>query len=153
MFKYKMYQKGNPIKKQANKKWYATPMSDKPLGVKALTRAATQYTTIAPIEMEASVEFFTEHIMKQLLEGHTVNLPGFGSFRITFKSEGVEEIGQFNAGQMIKNPRMIFTPAKEVRQLIHKEIRFENGGVLADGITYSSLADYRKAKEEQQMQK
>ena len=146
MGNYKLIQRANPLKKDAPKKWYASPLTNKPLELKAMTRVATENTTTAPIEMEASMEHFVNHTQKQLLQGHTVNVPGFGSFRITFKSEGVENINDFNAGQMIKSPRILFTPAKELRETIKSQMKFENGGVLQDGISYSSMADYRKAK-------
>lgn len=146
MGNFKLIQRANPLKKDAPRKWYASPLTNKPLELKAMTRAATENTTTAPIEMEASMEHFVNHTQRQLLQGHTVNVPGFGSFRITFKSDGVENINDFNAGQMIKNPRILFTPAKELREVIRNQMKFENGGVLEDGISYASMTDYRKAK-------
>lgn len=134
------------MKKDAPKKWYAIPVSNKPLELKAMTRAATENTTTAPIEMEASMELFSKFAMQQLLQGHTVNVPGFGNFRITFKSEGAEDINNFNASTMIVNPRIVFTPAKELREAVKNGIQFENGGVLDNEISYASMADYRKAK-------
>ena len=144
--KYKLLQKKNPMKKNDPAKWYAIPNSDKPLAQKALTRAATENTTTAPIEMEAAMELLAAFIPQQLKQGHTVNVPGMGTFRLTFKSEGVEDINLFNAGQMIKSPRIVFTPAKELRERTLQGISYENSGVLENKINYASLADYRKAK-------
>jgi len=143
---YKLVRKKNPQKKNEPAKWYATPNSAKPLAQKALTRAATENTTTAPIEMEAAMELLAAFIPQQLKQGHTVNVPGMGTFRLTFKSEGVEDINLFNAGQMIKSPRIVFTPAKELREKTLLGLRFENGGVLENKINYASMADYRKAK-------
>ena len=143
---YKLVQKKNPQKKSEPAKWYATPNSAKPLAQKALTRAATENTTTAPIEMEAAMELLAAFIPQQLKQGHTVNVPGMGTFRLTFKSEGVEDINLFNAGQMIKSPRIVFTPAKELRERTLQGISYENSGVLENKINYASLADYRKAK-------
>lgn len=144
--KYKLLQKKNPMKKDAPAKWYAIPNSSKSLTQKALTRAATENTTTAPIEMEAAMELLAAFIPQQLKQGHTVNVPGLGTFRLTFKSEGVENIDLFNAGRMIKSPRIVFTPAKELKEKTLQGLNFENGGVLEDGVNYASLADYRKAK-------
>ena len=47
---------------------------------------------------------------------------------------------------MIKNPRIIFTPSKEFRESVLQGIQFQNAGVLDEGISYASLADYKKAK-------
>ena len=143
---YKLVQRKNPLKKDEPAKWYATPNSAKPLAQKALTRAATENTTTAPIEMEAAMELLAAFIPQQLQQGHTVNVPGLGSFRLTFKSDGVEDINKFNAGQMIKSPRIVFTPAKELRERTLQGISYENSGVLENKINYASLADYRKAK-------
>ena len=143
---YKLVQRKNPLKKDEPAKWYATPNSAKPLAQNALTRAATENTTTAPIEMEAAMELLAAFIPQQLKQGHTVNVPGMGTFRLTFKSEGVEDINLFNAGQMIKSPRIVFTPAKELREKTLLGLRFENGGVLENKINYASMADYRKAK-------
>ena len=143
---YKLVQRKNPLKKDEPAKWYATPNSAKPLSPKALTRAATANTTTAPIELESAMELLAAFIPQQLQQGHTVNVPGLGSFRLTFKSDGVEDIDKFNAGQMIKSPRIVFTPAKELREKTLQGLSFENGGVLENKINYASLADYRKAK-------
>ncbi|AVM57614.1 hypothetical protein C3V43_07495 [Bacteroides heparinolyticus] len=143
---YKLVQRKNPLKKDEPAKWYATPNSAKPLSPKALTRAATANTTTAPIELEAAMELLAAFIPQQLQQGHTVNVPGLGSFRLTFKSDGVEDIDKFNAGQMIKSPRIVFTPAKELREKTLQGLSFENSGVLENKINYASLADYRKAK-------
>ena len=143
---YKLVQRKNPLKKDEPAKWYATPNSAKPLAQKALTRAATAHTTTAPIELESAMELLAAFIPQQLQQGHTVNVPGLGSFRLTFKSDGVEDINKFNAGQMIKSPRIVFTPAKELREKTLQGLSFENSGVLENKINYASLADYRKAK-------
>ena len=143
---YKLVQRKNPLKKDEPAKWYATPNSAKPLSPKALTRAATANTTTAPIELESAMELLAAFIPQQLQQGHTVNVPGMGTFRLTFKSDGVEDINKFNAGQMIKSPRIVFTPAKELKEGVLQGLSFENGGVLEAGINYASLADYRKAK-------
>ena len=47
---------------------------------------------------------------------------------------------------MIKSPRILFTPAKELREKTLQGLSFENGGVLENKINYASMADYRKAK-------
>lgn len=146
MAKYKLIKKVNPQKRQEPGKWYATPKSETPLSGKAMTRAATANTTTAPIEMEASLELLAKFVPLQLQQGHTVKIPGLGTFRLTFKSDGVENIDDFRASSMIKNARIVFTPAKELRESVLSGLSFEDGGVLEDDISYASLADYRMAK-------
>jgi len=146
MYKYKLVKKINPMDRKAAKKWYAVPVSEVPQTVKAMTRAATENTTTAPIEMEAALDLLGKHARHQLQQGHTVRLGDLGTIRVTFKSDGVEDITKFNAGAMIKNPRIIFTPSKEFRESVLQGIQFQNGGVLDEGVSYASLADYKTAK-------
>ena len=102
MYKYKLVKKINPQDKAAPKKWYAIPISEVPQTVKAMTRAATENTTTAPIEMEAALELLGRHARQQLQQGHTVRVGDLGTIRVSFKSDGVENITDFNAGAMIK---------------------------------------------------
>ena len=146
MYKYKLIKKTNPREKDAPKKWYATPISEESLSTKAMTRAATANTTTSPQEMAAAIELLGQYAIEQLLQGHTVRVGDLGTFRITFKSEGVDDINDFNAAKMIKNPRILFTPSKEFREAVVGGIQFQNGGVLDEGISYASIVDYRKAK-------
>lgn len=146
MYKYKLVQKFNPQDKSAPKKWYATAIGSEAQPVKAMTRAATENTTTAPIEMEASLELLGNYAIQQLLQGHIVKVGDLGTLRISFKSDGVEDITQFNAGSMIREPRIIFTPSKALREGVIKNLQFRNSGVLADGVSYASLTDYKVAK-------
>lgn len=148
MYKFKLIKKSNPQDKSAPKKWYATPISESPLSAKDMARQATQNTTIGPKELEASIDLLGNYARQQLLAGHTVRIGDLGTLRITFKSDGVEDINLFNASSMIKEPRIVFTPSKEFRESVINNLVFANGGVLEDDINYASLADYRRAKEQ-----
>ena len=85
---YKLVRRANPRDKQQPAKWYATPKSSSPLTGKAMTRAATENTTTAPIEMEASLELLAKFIPQQLQQGHTVRIPGLGTFRLQERWRG-----------------------------------------------------------------
>lgn len=142
---YKLVKRTNPQKPNEPGKWYATPNSNAPLTGKAMTRAATEYTTTAPIEMEAALELLAKFVPGQLQQGHTVTVPGLGTFRLTFKSEGVDNPEDFRVF-MIHDARIIFTPAKEFREAVLSGLTFSDGGILDNGVSYATLADYRTAK-------
>lgn len=146
MYKYKLVRRVNPKDKSAPKKWYATPMSELPQKVKVMTRAATANTTIAPKEMEVVLELLGNYAREQLLQGHSMRIGDLGILRITFQSEGVEDLTKYNASRMIKNPRILFVPSKEFRESVINNLQFENAGVLDDKINYASIVDYKKAK-------
>lgn len=143
--KYNFVQKANPNNRDAVKKWYAVPSSESAMSGKAMTRAATANTSTSAIEMEAAMEYLADYIPQQLLQGHTVKVPGLGTFRIAFKSAGVTNLADFSVSAMIKEPRILFTPDKALRGSVISNLTFENGGVLKDGIRYASVPDYLKA--------
>ena len=146
MYKFKLIKKINPQDKSAPKKWYAVPISESPQSFKETARRATQNTTTGAMELETAVDLLGSYAVEQLQAGHTIRIGNLGTLRITFKSEGVENINDFNASSMIKDPRVIFTPSKEFRDAVINNLVFGNGGVLEDDINYASLADYRRAK-------
>lgn len=141
--KYSIIKKKNPQKRE-EVKWYATPSSASPLSGKAMTRAATANTTTAAIEMEAALELLAAYIPQQLLQGHTVKVPGLGTFRLTFGSKGVENIKDFGS-DLIKDARVAFTTDKALRESVINNLAFEAGSVYVDGIHYGSVQEYLKA--------
>ncbi len=146
MQKFKLVKKVNPAKRQEPKKWYTIPLGEVAQNVKAMTRAATANTTTASIEMEAAMELFGQYAVQQLQQGHTVRLGNLGTLRISFKSDGVEDITKFNASKMIHDPRVVFTPTREFANSVISGLRFQNAGVLDEHVSYASLTDYKIAK-------
>ena len=145
-FKYKLIEKdSNPMQEGSPKKWYATTQSATPLSGKAMTRAAAENTTLAPIELEAALDLLANFIPQQLLQGHTVTLPGLGYFRLTFKSKGADTVKDFDPKELIYDVRPVFVPSKELRDRVRQGIEFEDGGVSKDGINYATRADYYAA--------
>ena len=145
-FKYKLVEKlSKPGDTSSPKKWYATTQSSAPLSGKAMTRAAAKNTTLAPIELEAALELLSDFVPEQLLQGHTVTIPGLGYFRLSFKSKGSDTVKGFNPTEMIYDVRPVFVPAKELRERIKQNILFEDGGVKQGDINYQTRADYFKA--------
>lgn len=144
--KYKLIQKVNPNRRDDPPQWYATPITGESEGADATTRAATENTTTAPIELAAGLVHLSAYAVTRLMKGEPVSLGDMGDLRITFRSKGVADINEFNPNTMIYDPRLRFVPKKAFRDAIISKLTFENAGVLADGIDYASLAAYRKAK-------
>ena len=143
--KYKMVKRRNPIDPDAPQKWYASPMNDDPEDVKEMAENATENTTTAPIELEAALDLVKKYGIKKLRKGESFRLGDMGTLRITFRSEGLENLeGVVNPSQLIHDIRISFTPSKDFREQVVNNITFENGGVLDGGINYASLTDYRR---------
>lgn len=143
---YKLVKKKNPSNKSAAPKWYAVPRSSTPMDEEATTRAATQDTTFSDVELGASSKLIARFVLGQLLNGQRARIPGLGTFRLTFGSEGVENIDDFDANTMIRNARITFLPDAKIRANLLRDLRFENAGVMEDKVDYASVRSYKQAK-------
>ena len=142
-FKYSLVERSkDPRNPDSEKQWYATPQSNASLSGKAMTRAATKNTTTAPIELEAALDLLADFVPEQLLQGHTVTIPGLGYFRLTFKSKGSATVEDFDPREMLYDVRPVFVPDKAFRKRVQDNIVFEDGGVTKDGVSYRTRADY-----------
>ena len=90
--KYKMVKRRNPMDPDAPQKWYASPMNDDPEDVKEMAENATENTTTAPIELEAALDLVKKYGIKKLRKGESFRLGDMGTLRITFRSEGLENL-------------------------------------------------------------
>ena len=124
-----MRKKPNPLDKQAPKKWYAV----------------TKSGAIADVELAAAAKLIAKWVYNQLIQGKRAKIPGLGTFRITFGSEGVENIEDFHTG-LIRNVKLSLIPDKTLRANILRDLRFENAGVVDEGTYYGSLENYKQVK-------
>ncbi|MCD8310064.1 MAG: hypothetical protein LUB83_02440 [Prevotellaceae bacterium] len=144
--KYKLIKKRNPQQADSSWKWYATPLTGSAQSVRTMSKQATANTTLSPMELETAINLFGEYAVQQLQAGNSIRVGDLGTLRITFKSDGVENIDDFKANAMIKNVRVIFTPSQAFRENVLQSLNFTNGGVLDEGINFASLSAYRIAK-------
>ena len=103
---YKLTRKKNPLNRQETGKWYAVPKSGKAMKEKVMTRMATEDTTFADVELAASAKLISKFIHNQAIQGKRVRIPGLGTFRVSFGSEGVEDITKFHTG-LIRNVKLV----------------------------------------------
>lgn len=144
--KYKFIKKKNPQQRDNPAKWYAVPKSNEPMDEENTTKTATKETTFSDVELGAASRLIARFVLSQLVMGNRVYLPGFGFFRLTFRSKGVEKIEDFDAASMIYEPRISFIADTKLRDELLSSLHFENAGVEEDGIYYGNLESYRNAK-------
>ena len=121
---YKIQRKRNPQKPDEPGQWHAVPKTGSPVKEKFMTRMA---------------------IYNQSIQGKRVRIPGLGSFRVSFGSEGVDDIMDFHTG-LIRNVKIVFTLDSDLRASILNDISFENAGVDDEGVQYASLENYKQVK-------
>ena len=71
--------------------------------------------------------------------------------RLSFSSEGVDNLEDFNAASMIKNVKIVFTPSKTLMADIKNGLEFENVGVVDEGFTFPSTKAYLDYKQTGQL--
>lgn len=143
--KYKLVKRANPMKKSEPEKWYAIPVSAGTMTVDEVAEVTTRNTTLSRGELKNSLEALSESTPAMLLSGFSVRIGELGTLRLSFSSSGVQDIDQFDAASMIKNPKILFTPSKELKDAISKA-SFENAGVVEEGFTYPTIKAYKEFK-------
>ena len=142
MAKFKLTQKKNPMKKDEPAKWYAIPSVVNRLTTRTVCKVVTRNTTTAPTEAESTFNLVCDGIIHELQQGNSVQLGELGWLRLSFGSEGVEDLTKFDAASMIKNLKVVFSPSKTLLSSIEQGLEFENVGVVSEGFTFPSTKSY-----------
>ena len=142
MAKFKLTQKKNPQDKAAPAKWYAIPSVVNRLTTRTVCKVVTRNTTTAPTEAESTFNLVCDGIVHELQQGNSVQLGELGWLRLSFGSEGVEDLTKFDAASMIKNLKVVFSPSKTLLSSIEQGLQFENVGVVSEGFTFPSTKSY-----------
>lgn len=144
--KYKLSQKRNPAKPDDPAKWYAIPNIVNRLTTKSVCKVVTRGSSTHPTEAESTFNLVCDSVPHELQQGNSVQLGSLGWIRLSFSSEGVTDINQFDAASMIRNVKVVFTPSKELMTAIRQGIEFENTGVVESGFTFASTKAYLEYK-------
>ena len=144
--RYKLVKKRNPQDPEGPQKWYATTNALSPLPERDMVNEATKNTTVSPGEFRLAIESLAEYAPTALRKGRTLKIPGIGTLRISFSSLAADTVEAFDSGSMIYSPRIVFTPEASFRAAVLDKLEFEDGGVLENGVSYASRADYKAAK-------
>jgi len=120
--KYKMIERANPQDRRS-KKWYASPVNEGKVSQKAIAADIVELSSLSRGDVSNVIQSVIDTIPKYLLMGKSVNLGDFGTLRLSFQSEGVEDASKFNTGK-IKNVKVIFTPSVDFKMALEK-ISFE----------------------------
>lgn len=142
MTKYRFRKIKNPQKKEDPGKWYGSPVVGNRLNTTNVCKYVTRNTTLSPVELETGFKLVCDAIPSLLKQGDSVQLGNLGILRLSYGSQGVDNIEDFNTS-MIKDVRVIFTPSRELMNAIKDGLTFENVGVTANGFTFASVQDYK----------
>jgi len=121
--KYKLIERGNPGDITAPKKWYASPVKTGTVTQKSLAKEISSRSSLTSGDVANVVQNLLDLLPTKLIEGNSVQLGDFGTFRISFSSEGAETTGEFTTDK-IKGLKILFTPGTDFKKEF-SSIKFE----------------------------
>ncbi|MDR2927058.1 MAG: HU family DNA-binding protein [Cytophagaceae bacterium] len=120
--KYKLIERANP-QDRSKKKFYAQPVNEGKVTQKNIAADIVELSSLSRGDVSNVIESLLGTMPRYLLMGKSVQLGDFGTLRLSFSSEGVENAAEFRAG-MISGVKVVFTPSVELKAALQK-ISFE----------------------------
>ena len=121
--KYNVSEKGNPLKPEQPKKWYANAKSTCDTTLRTLSKEIAARSTVSPADIYAVLVALTEVTTEHLANGKIVRLGDFGAFQVSVGSNGAETAAKFNAS-MIKTKKIAFRPGIDLKEMLNN-LKFE----------------------------
>lgn len=121
--KYKLIERGNPGNIDAPKKWYASPVKTGTVTQKTLAKEIANRSSLTSGDVANVIQNLLELLPARLIEGNSIQLGDFGTFRVSFSSDGVDTADEF-ATDKIKGLKILFTPSTDFKREL-SSIKFE----------------------------
>ena len=116
--------KGNPVKPEEPKKFYANAVADGEVTFKKLSKEIAEgSTTVSDTDVLAVLNDLTKFMNRHLSEGRIVRFGDFGSFQIGISSEGAESEEKYHSAH-IRSAKVNYRPGIDVRDMI-ATLKFE----------------------------
>lgn len=121
---YVIVERGNPLDKNAPKKYYAQAKSRGELTFRKLGKEIAEgSTTVSDSDVMAVLNDLSKVLKRHLENGEIVRFGDFGTFQITIGSEGAETEAKFNAS-MINKSKVTFRPGADLKEML-PNLKFE----------------------------
>ena len=121
--KYKLVQKGNPSDLAAPKKWYANSVNSGIVTQKSIAKEIAGRSSLTAGDVANVISNFLDLLPSHLIDGKSVQLGDFGTFRVSLSSEGAVSEDEFSTNK-IKNAKILFSPSSDFKRKMD-EINFE----------------------------
>jgi len=114
---FNVVEKTNPITKE--RKWYATSRLTGKRDLKNLSKDLSEVSSLSAGDVQNVIVNLIDQLPKWLMEGNSVKLDGFGSFRLSFSSEG-EAVKDDVTADSIKDVYVLFEPDVAIKERVSK---------------------------------
>ena len=112
-------ERGNPMNKDAAKKWYVTLKTVTQVKETEVAKQIADETTLNRKEAEMGLAQLEKVLILNLLASNSVQLGDWGSFHLTCNSEGMDTKKELTAAA-VKGLNIRFTPGKALKEAIQK---------------------------------
>lgn len=113
--KFKLVKKGNPMKQEQPKKWYATSVNQGVINEEQISKEIAGRSSLTRGDVSNVLENLIDELPKYLIAGNSVKLGNFGSFRLSLSGEGSNTPEEFDTSN-IKKVKVIFTPGTGLKK-------------------------------------
>ena len=114
---FNVIERANPQTRE--KKWYAAPRLTGSRDLKNLSKDLSEVSSLSAGDVQNVIVNLIDQLPKWLMEGYSVKLDGFGSFRLSFSSEG-EAVKEDISADSIKEIYILFVPDVAIKERINK---------------------------------
>ncbi len=115
---FKVIEKGQPgVAGGGDKKYYASAVMQGEMTLDKLTKNIEKVSTVSGADIRAVLYAMVDVMKDALADGKIVRLGDLGSLRVSISSTGQEEEAKVLAST-IKGAKTIFTPSKEIKNLL-----------------------------------
>lgn len=116
---YNKVQRKNPAKPSDPMKWYPVLRRIDLMEEEEVTTAIADETTLNPREASMALAQLKKVLINALLNGRTVQLGNWGTFRLTITTKGSATAKEVTADN-VKEVNLRFVPGKELKEAIAK---------------------------------
>ncbi|MDD5184244.1 MAG: HU family DNA-binding protein [Paludibacter sp.] len=114
---FNVVERMNPQTKE--KKWYASTKLTGKRALKDLSKDLAGVSSLSAGDVQNVISNLINELPKWLMEGDSVKLDGFGTFRLSFSSDGAATKDEITANS-ITDIYVIFKPDDEIKALVKK---------------------------------
>ena len=105
----------NPLDREADSKYYASPVYGEEIDVNDLAKDISKTCTLTPADIVAVIESFLDKMPFYLKNSNRIRLNKLGIFKLSFSSNGHEKEEDVSSND-ITNLRVLFTPSAQLKK-------------------------------------
>ena len=136
---YKIYQ--STANNSTRGLYYARIAYSDPVDLKKLAEIMQANCTVKYSDIVAVLTELGETMKNELLNSKPVKITGLGTFRLTLKTKGAQDIKHFNVQSNITGARVRFSPESYKDRALGKNVK-----PMLSGIKFTELQEYKSVK-------